>query len=95
MKQTGFSAANAAQIIKLAFAPMRCEAEPWDYDHRIRFRVFDSSDEPALTVEELLKHEFSNASSLESAINSWRSRLAQRGFDLDRWVFPRDDQYAT
>lgn len=88
MMRPQLSAENAAQIIESAFAPLRCVAEPWDYGHRIRFRVFDSSDNPVLTVEELLKKQFSDAVSLASVIDLARGTLEQRGFDLADWMHP-------
>ncbi|WP_157731454.1 hypothetical protein [Azotobacter chroococcum] len=84
-----FTAESAAQIITLAFTPLRCVAEPWDYGHRVRFRIFDGSDKPVLTIDELVKHQFADAMSLESAINAARSILRERGFSLAPWVFPK------
>jgi hypothetical protein len=89
MTRPYLTAESAARIIELAFAPLRCVAEPWDYGARIRFRVFNSSDEPALTVAELLKNQFSDASRLELFIEAGRCTLVDRGFYLDHWSFPK------
>ncbi len=88
MIRSHLTADNAALIICSAFTPLRCVAEPWDYGERVRFRVFDSSNEPVFTVDELLKKQFADASSLKSVVNSWRNMLAGRGFDLVHWEFP-------
>lgn len=77
---------EAAQIIESAFAPLRCVAEPWDYDHRVKFRVFDAHDQPLLTVEDLVKSQFSNHAKLREAILAARENLAQRGVGLDQWA---------
>ncbi|MGH8439260.1 MAG: hypothetical protein ACRERW_09420 [Pseudomonas sp.] len=79
------TAIKAAQIVESAFTPLRCVAEPWDYGHRLRFRVFDNSDHPALVVEEMLKNQFSNVDRLVSVISSARDQLIQNGFSLDSW----------
>ena len=88
MSHLNLTADNAALIICAAFTPLRCVAEPWDYGERVRFRVFDSSDEPVLTVDELLKKQFADAGDLRSVVNSWRTALAERGFELLNWEFP-------
>lgn len=77
---------DAARIIASAFAPLRCVAEPWDYDHRVRFRVFDAQDQPLLTVEDLVKSQFANQAKLREAIVAARENLAQRGVKLDEWT---------
>ena len=79
---------NAAEIISSAFAPLRCVAEPWDYGHRVRFRVFDAADEPLLGKEDLLRRQFTDPRRLESAIAQARDNLSDRGHQLLPWEFP-------
>ncbi|WP_146023677.1 MULTISPECIES: hypothetical protein [unclassified Pseudomonas] len=88
MARSHLTAESATSIIESAFTPLRCVAERWDYGERVRFRVFDSSDEPAFTVEELLKRQFADSSNLKSLIDSWRATLVKRGFVLESWEFP-------
>ena len=38
--------------IQAAFSPLRCTAEIWDYQQKLRFRVFDTSDKAVLTCPE-------------------------------------------
>jgi hypothetical protein len=78
---------KAVEIITSAFAPLRCTAEPWDHGYRIRFRVFDL-DEPLLTVDEILKTQFSDQARLSSILDQARSNLTNRGFDLIKWKLP-------
>ena len=80
---------QACSIISSAFSPLRCVAEPWDYEYRVRFRVFDGA-EPLLVTPELLKPQVTDARRLESIINQARSRLAERGYTLDPWAYPND-----
>ncbi|WP_223532032.1 hypothetical protein [Pseudomonas sp. BF-R-30] len=86
MTRSYITAEVAAQIIESAFSPLRCVAEPWDYGERVRFRVFDNSDQPVLTVEELLKKQFADANNFKLAIDSCRASLAGRGIVLDQWI---------
>jgi hypothetical protein len=82
------SAKEAASIIESAFAPLRCIAEPWDYDYRIRFRVLDGNDEPMLRMDEVLRPTFQNAKSLESLLNQVRDRVTRSGVELAPWSLP-------
>ena len=82
------SAQEAASIIESAFAPLRCVAEPWDYEYRIRFRVFDDNDEPMLRMDEVLRPTFQDAKSLESLLNQVRDRVAHEGIELAPWSLP-------
>lgn len=79
------SAQEAASIIESAFAPLRCVAEPWDHNYRIRFRVFDGNDEPMLRMDEVLRPTFQRVKSLESLLNQVRGRVARKGIELAPW----------
>jgi len=61
--------------IEVGFTPYRCIAEVWDYNQKIRFRVFNSSDEPLLTVEEVILSSVRDSVSLESLLVSVRQRV--------------------
>jgi hypothetical protein len=79
------SAQEAASIIESAFAPLRCVAEPSDYDYRIRICIFDSNAEPMLRMDDVLRPTFQDAKSLESLLNQIRSRVARRDIELVPW----------
>ena len=81
---------KAIEIIESAFTPLRCVAEPWDSGYRICFRVFDTTNEPLLNVEEILKPQFSDHQRLTFVINEARSNLINRGFNLHIWQFPNN-----
>ncbi len=84
----GMTVEEAAEIIAGAFAPLRCVAEPWDGGFRVRFRVFDQSEEPLLHVKDLTRPQVTDPSRLESIINQVRNRLIQRGYALNPWTYP-------
>ncbi|WP_223512614.1 hypothetical protein [Pseudomonas sp. GL-B-19] len=88
MTRSYLTAEDAALILESGFSPMRCVAEHYDYQQRVRFQVSDSTGKPILTVKDLLKHDFSDPNTLKSMIESWRSDLAQRSFNLHDWSFP-------
>ncbi|KAF1719822.1 hypothetical protein [Pseudoxanthomonas wuyuanensis] len=90
------SAQEAAGIIESAFVPLRCVAEPWDNDYRIRFRIFDSNDKPMLRMDAVLRPTFQDAKSLEFLLNQVRGRVARKGIELAPWSLPsRPDPAAA
>ena len=89
------SAETAAQILSQAFVPLRCGAEAFDYDHCVRFRVFDANDEPLLRMEKLIRTDFGSVVALGSIISHARSNLADRGFALAPWQMPAAAPHAT
>ncbi|KJK19031.1 DUF1652 domain-containing protein [Pseudomonas sp. 2(2015)] len=82
------TAAEAAKTLEASFAPLRCVAEPWDYGHRMKLRVFDHKDQPVVTLEEILKQQFSTESRLTEIITSIRARIEQKGYRLEDWKPP-------
>ena len=82
---------DASEIIAGAFAPLRCVAEPWDFRHKVRFRVFDSSDESLLSMEDLTRAQVADPRRLETVIVHARENLASRGFILLSWTFPASE----
>ena len=79
---------DATKLISSAFAPMRCVAESYDYDHLVRFRVFNASDEALLTWENIQRPQFLDSTGLNSLITSARDKLMNRAIVLDPWNFP-------
>lgn len=61
--------------MRLGLLPVIVIAEVWDYNQKIRFRVFNSSDEPLLTVEEVILSSVRDSVSLESLLVSVRQRV--------------------
>ena len=82
------SVEEAAAIIASAFSPMRCIAKPDDYGAKFKFRVFDTSEESVLKVEDLAQSQVTDRKRLELIINSARANLTGRKFSLDPWEFP-------
>lgn len=61
--------------IETAFLPYRCVAEIWDYDKKLRLRVFDLKDQTLLTIEEVILSSVRESSSLDSLIVSIRHNV--------------------
>lgn len=83
--RTYLSVDDAVRIVESAFAPYRCVAESEDYGNRLKFRVFDEQDDPLLTVEYLVKSQFSDQARLIEILESSRENLKNRGIDLHNW----------
>ena len=89
------SAEAAVHILSQAFAPLRCAAEAFDFDHCVRFRVLGADDQLLLRMEKLVRTDFGSAVALAAIINQARSRLAERGFALEPWQMPGSAPNAT
>ncbi len=79
------SANDAALVAEAAFVPFSCVSKRHDYDNRLNFRVFDQSDEPILTVEDLVKSQFSDMDRLTDVLSAARQNLIERGYTLQPW----------
>lgn len=64
--------------VEAAFPPYRCVAEVWDYGQKLRFRVFNSEDEPLITMDELVLSSVRDSTSLDSLLVSVRQRIVHR-----------------
>lgn len=64
--------------VEAAFPPYRCVAEVWDYGQKLRFRVFNSEDEPLITMDELVLSSVRDSTSLDSLLVSVRRRIVHR-----------------
>lgn len=79
---------DAAEVIGSAFSPLRCVAEPYDYNSKVRFRVFDDNDNSLLRMETLTRSQVADSRRLESIIAHARGNLTNRGYELAPWIFP-------
>ena len=71
------------QTLINAFPPYRCVAEIWDYNDRIRFRVFDKNDKSIITVPEIIVNKIKTKIDLESLIQFYKSKIIELGFKID------------
>jgi len=74
--------------IESAFKPLRCVVEIFDYQHRIRFRVFDPSDKPVLTMSEELVRRVCDPRGLNTIVTECRVRIERKGIKLKPWKVP-------
>lgn len=61
--------------IETALAPYRCVPEIWDYGHKLRFKVFTKTDEPLITMAEVVMNTVRDPAALESLICDVQQRL--------------------
>jgi len=79
---------RVVEIIRVAFKPLRCGVEVFDYEQRIRFRVFGSDDKPLLTMSDMKVSLAQDPTDLEDTIRHARERIAKKGVQLANWSFP-------
>ena len=70
---------SVVKTIKAAFRPLECVVELYDFQHRIRFRVFSPDDKPLLTMREYLTRRALDPGSLSVVLNECRARIEPRG----------------
>lgn len=74
-------------IVEAAFKPLRCVSEVWDYDYRLRFRVFNEQDRGIVEVPDLVLRNLRDESQLRDVLTAARQRVTEKGFCLDAWEF--------
>lgn len=82
---TMLSLDQATAIIRSAFLPLRCGVEVFDYEQKIRFRVFDDDDKAVLTVREMKASLARSRSELADLLQEARRRVAKKGHELQPW----------
>lgn len=73
------------EIVEGAFKPLRCVAEIFDYDKKLRFRVFDANSQPIVTVPDLVLSLIRDNEQLAAVVNQARERIEEKGFALSAW----------
>ena len=63
------------KFMQVAFLPMRCVAEVWDYEHKLRFRVFDDQDKPVITMDKVVLDSIRYENALQELCDQVRSRI--------------------
>jgi hypothetical protein len=72
-------------IVEVAFRPLRCVAEVWDYDYRLRFRVFDEKGQGVVEVPDLVLRNLRDDTQLRDVPADVRERVIEKGHRLDAW----------
>jgi hypothetical protein len=66
-----------------AFLPLRCVAEIWDYDFKLRFKVFDKNGKEIIEVPDITLDKVREEHQLDELLSLVRSRLEEKGFTLN------------
>lgn len=77
-----FDLQTAIQHIEGAFSPFECVVETFDWDKKVRFRVYDENDKPLITMSEALANRVRDPSGLLYIVNEVRQRLERKGCQL-------------
>jgi len=75
----------AIGVIKDAFSPLACVVEVYDYQSKIRIRVFGADNRPILSVLSISMSDVVNASLLRAELQQARSLVETKGFTLMPW----------
>lgn len=65
--------------IENAFVPLRTVAEVWDYNAKVRFRVFDQSKGAIVSMSHLVLSKVSEKENLNSILAQVRAHLCSKG----------------
>jgi hypothetical protein len=71
--------------VESAFKPFECVVEVFNFQRRLRFRVFDLNDKPLLTMSDALVRRLCDPGGLNTIITTCRSRVEQKGHKLKPW----------
>jgi hypothetical protein len=66
-----------------AFEPLRCAVEVFDYDKRLRFRVFDQNDSAVFACPEILLSTLRDEARLTDVISQAREAIKAKGIALN------------
>ena len=65
-----------------AFKPFRCVAEVWDYNRKLRFKVFDNNNRSIIEVPQILLRALIDESNLQDLIEQARAQIHSRRPDF-------------
>jgi hypothetical protein len=65
-----------------AFKPLRCVAEVWDYNQKLRFKVFDHNDQGIIEMSEIVLGDLSDESRLQDLVQRTKEHVQAQGFVL-------------
>lgn len=73
------------QIIEDAFKPLYCGVDVFDFDAKVRFKVFDSNMTSIFACPGLMLSALHDDNNLRAVLEQARESIAQQGFALDPW----------
>lgn len=71
--------------VEAAFRPLRTVAEIWDYETKLRFKVFNDNDEGIIENPNTPLRFLREKRELFQLISSVRTAIENKGFSLDTW----------
>ena len=72
-------------MVEGAFRPLRCVAEIWDYDDKLRFKVFDENNNSIIERPLLVLRELADEKTLSEFLRLIRTQVEEKGFTLESW----------
>ena len=88
--RTTLLVSSAIKILESAFLPLRCSVESYDFDRKLRFKIFNSEKPSIVDCSELSIDLATNPSRLLWAIENTRKKIQDQKIYLKFWTFPFD-----
>jgi hypothetical protein len=76
------------ESIQNAFRPLRCGIEIFDFERKLRFRVFDVDGRPVLNMSKMLTRRARDPTGLRLVVMEARAHVESKGFKLEPWAPP-------
>lgn len=89
-----FTEDQGLDIIRAAFAPLRCVAESTDYGY-FRFRVFNKRDDGILRAPKLSRNDVTSRRALGQILSQARRQIKGQGYALNPWSMPNGQAGTT
>lgn len=88
--QTTLLVSSAIEILESAFLPLKCSVKSYDFDRKLRFKIFSSENISVLDCLELSSDLATNPSRLLWVIENTRKEIVDQKILLEQWSFPFD-----
>lgn len=73
--QTDENIEKIRERLEGAFKPFRCVAEVFDYEQKLRFRVFDNNGQSIIAMSQILLRDLMNDSYLQGLVEQARAQI--------------------
>ena len=80
------------EILRSAFLPFKCHVMIYDYDDKLKFKVFTGDGAPVSVEYKSEIRLLRDPSNLKTLIEGARLHVSEKGYPLDSWRFPEKDE---
>lgn len=90
--QTTILVSSAVEILESAFLPLSCSVESYDFDRKLRFKIFNSDKLSIVDCSEVAIDLAINRGRLFWAIDNTRKKILNQKIYLKPWKFHCDEK---